>query len=379
MRRSINLVFPAHINFVIVLIGILLFFYLLVIGANILVPLAYSLLISLFMLPLCKRMERGGLSRSLAILICILLLVAVIFVLFTLLYSNVLSFSEDLPRMDKRVKELIRISQQQIEHRFKMDSQKQLSWLNDNMDGFLSTGGSLLNGLLQATTTFFTYLLFIPIYVFFMLYYRHILKNFIHQILDFEHLDRAAVIEQEIQTVTQRYIVGLVTVITIIATLNIIGLWIIGIRHALFFGILAAFLTIIPYVGVLVGSLLPIVFALVSYDSLFYPIAVYIWFQLVQTIEGNFITPNIVGSQLSINPIVAILAFLLGGAIWGISGMILFVPFVAILKAFLDNIPALAPYGYLLSQGETETPSATTETDTKKVSIWQKMMFWKKK
>jgi predicted PurR-regulated permease PerM len=115
---------------------------------------------------------------------------------------------------------------------------------------------------------------------------------------------------------------------------------------------LAALLTVIPYIGVFIGSLLPILYALVMTDSFFYPIAVFIWFQLVQALEGNVITPNIVGSQVSLNPLIAILSLLIGASVWGVAGMVLFTPLTAILKVFLDNIPALAAYGYLMSEGE---------------------------
>ena len=77
-------------------------------------------------------------------------------------------------------------------------------------------------------------------------------------------------------------------------------------------------------------------------------------FIFVQFLEGNFITPQIVGSKISINGLVAIIALLLGSALWGISGMALSLPTIAILKVIFDNVEGLKPYGYVLGEPDHE-------------------------
>jgi predicted PurR-regulated permease PerM len=152
----------------------------------------------------------------------------------------------------------------------------------------------------------------------------------------------------EISSVLQNYIIAILAVVGVLGILNSLGLWIIGLNHALFFGIFAAFLALIPYVGILIGGALPLLYGLLMYDSLLIPLGVIIIFAIAQFLEGNFITPNIMGATISLNPIVAIIALLIGGQIWGIAGMILFIPMVGVLKAIFDNIEPLEPYGYLL-------------------------------
>src|SRR5690606_28990451 len=134
------------------------------------------------------------------------------------------------------------------------------------------------------------------------------------------------------------------------AVLNTIGLMILGIEYAWFFGILAAMLTIFPYVGIFIGSLIPALFALATKDSAWFALGVVLWFQLVQTLEGNFITPKIVGGKASLNPLVSLLSFFLGGMLFGISGMILALPLLAMLKVVFDAMPQTSPYGFLLSE-----------------------------
>ncbi|HLR32380.1 MAG TPA: AI-2E family transporter, partial [Fodinibius sp.] len=155
-----------------------------------------------------------------------------------------------------------------------------------------------------------------------------------------------------IQSVTQNYIIGTMTVITLLAILNAIGLWILGMEHILFFAIFAAILAIIPYIGVIIGSLPAVVFALLFMDSLWNPLGVIAVFATVQFLEGNFITPNIVGSRVSINPMIALIALVIGGELWGISGMILFVPMVGILKHLFDQVEELRPFGYLFGDSD---------------------------
>ena len=121
-----------------------------------------------------------------------------------------------------------------------------------------------------------------------------------------------------------------------------------GLEHAFFFAVFAAILAIIPYIGIILGSLPAILYALLFTQSLLTPLAVIGVFTAVQFLEGNFITPNIVGSRVSINPFVALLALIIGGEVWGISGMIIFVPFVGILRCIFDEVEGLRPYGYLL-------------------------------
>jgi predicted PurR-regulated permease PerM len=94
---------------------------------------------------------------------------------------------------------------------------------------------------------------------------------------------------------------------------------------------------------------------LLTKDSIWYAVGVAGAFTVVQFLEGNFITPNIVGSKVSVNPLAAIIALILGGMLWGPAGMILSIPFTAILKVILDNIEPLEPFGFLL--GEPPEPA----------------------
>src|SRR5690606_41918749 len=139
--------------------------------------------------------------------------------------------------------------------------------------------------------------------------------------------------------VVQSYLMGLILVMGIVAILNTVGLYILGVQYAWFFGTLASLLMLLPYIGIAIGSILPAIFALATKDSAWYALGVIAWFQVVQFLEGNFITPNIVGSKVSINPLMAIISIFLGGMLFGIAGLILALPLPATIKVILDYTP----------------------------------------
>src|SRR5690606_15995156 len=85
-------------------------------------------------------------------------------------------------------------------------------------------------------------------------------------------------------------------------------------------------------------------------DSAWYAVGVIGWFQVVQFFEGNFITPNVVGGKVSINPLMATISLLLGGLLSGLSGLILALPFTAVLQVILESNPASQPFGFLIGE-----------------------------
>jgi predicted PurR-regulated permease PerM len=132
-----------------------------------------------------------------------------------------------------------------------------------------------------------------------------------------------------------------------------VGLLILGIDHAIFFGILSGILTIIPYIGIFIGATLPALFALLTKDSVWYPIGVVAIFSFVQFLEGNFITPRITGSKVSINALAAIIALLIGGKILGIAGIILAIPIMGIIRVLLTHSVHLKSFVILLEDTAT--------------------------
>ncbi|MEX0968114.1 MAG: AI-2E family transporter [Bacteroidia bacterium] len=358
---------PFYFKATMILLGISLFVAGIYFGSNIFIPLALAGLISILLFPLCQRLEKWGIHRILAIIICIILIFIVLGGIIFLLSTQVIRFTNELPQLLESVSKKFNDIQDHFSRWFNVSPEGQMDWLRKQTENLLASGGSMLQSTLFATTNTFAVLGLLPIYIFFFLFYRDKFKNFVYKVSPNEKHEKAKMIMGKIKNVVQSYIAGLLIVIIILAILNTVGLTIIGIRYALFFGVMAALLTVIPYIGIFIGSALPILMALLTKDSLVYPLAVFILFTVIQFLEGNFITPNVVGSKVSINPFAAILALIIGGAIWGIPGMIISVPMLGMLKVILDNVEELKPYGYLMGTEGSDEHSVSLSGTWRKI------------
>ena len=224
----------------------------------------------------------------------------------------------------------------------------QAAYLQQGVERLLSSSGSFIQATMNTTASLLAYLSLIPVYVILMILYKERFSSFLVAMHKPDERERVDLLIVNVEGVVQNYVAGLALVVGIMATLNVGGLLILGIPYAVFFGILAALLAVIPYVGVLIGAIPPVIIALLMTDSLFYPAAVIVLFVVVQTLEGNLITPKIVGDKVSVNPLAAMVALVIGGFLWGAVGMILSIPVTGVLKVVLENVRGGKPWAELI-------------------------------
>jgi len=306
---------------------------------DIVIPLAFAALLSIVMLPLVKRME-PKLGTALSITLVLMLTVIIIGLFIWLTVNQIVGLINDLPNLESKFDSFIKSTSRMLNRDFGITKVEQNKMVADVMKSI----STYLGDILITTTNTISTLVQIPIYIFLILIYRSKFRDFFTSIIGNDKQEW----KQEVQRVIQGYISGLFLVTLIIAVLNSIGLLIVGIDHAIFFGILSGVLTIIPYVGIIIGALFPVMMALVTKDSIWYTIGVIIVFSIVQFLEGNFITPRITGSKVSINALAAIVSLLIGAKILGITGMILAVPAIGLLKILLAHSSHLNHFVILL-------------------------------
>ena len=319
---------------------------------EILILISFSVLFSMLLYPLCHRLEKWHFPRTLAIFVCLLVTLGILAGLISLTAMQVADFSDALPNFQKKGEHLINELQSWASQNFHISRKKQVTEIKNQSMILLKSSGNIITNALSTTLNSLSSALLIPIFVFFFLHYRDFFRRFFYMSFGRGNRNRIDLIFNKIYSVVQSYLLGLLTVIMIVAALNTFGLWMLGIDYAIFFGTLAAFLLLIPYIGIMIGSILPMLMALITKDSPMYALGVAGVFLSVQFLEGNFITPHIVGSKVSINPLAAMIVLILGGQLWGISGLVLALPFIAILKVIFDNIEALKPFGFLLGEPE---------------------------
>jgi predicted PurR-regulated permease PerM len=349
--------FPPYFKYTTVLFGLILSIYALVEAKELLIPLAIALVFALLLYPFCKKLESFRLPRALAAGTSILLLLGVVVGIGYLLFLQLDSMGQELPTLNSKLNDKLDSIQEYLEATFGMNQERQSAYVKQSINNFLRNSGSVFSTTFNLTAGLFNYLIVVPISLFFMLYYRKFFKRFLYKLVKRTQHTKLETILSNVQLVIQNYIVGLFTVIAIVAVLNALGLYIVGIKYALFFGVMVSLLTVIPYVGILLGSLVAISYALLTTDSLLYPALTALVFWVVQILEGNLITPNVVGSRVKLNPFVAIVGLLIGGMIWGPAGMILSIPFLAMLKVVLDAIPSTQAYGYVMGVPQEDEPS----------------------
>ncbi len=341
---------PGYFKLAAILVSLIAGIFILHALKETLIPLLFAVLISILLHPVCERLERWKLPRLLAITLSILLFIVVIAVLIYLVSVQVASFADELPRITQKAEALLEQLTSMGERYFNVSRSEQVSRAKGYLVTALSDSRALLLGTLVATTGTLTTATLVPLYVFFFLLYRDFFRRFVHKAFYKVPNVRIDKILNKIYEVIQSYMAGLLLVILIVGILNTIGLLILGIDYAVFFGFLAAFLILIPYIGILIGSLFPALMSIITEDSPWSALGVIGVMSFVQFLEGNFITPNIVGSKVSVNPLAAIVMLLLGGQLWGLPGLILALPITAILKVILDASSTLEPYGFLLGE-----------------------------
>lgn len=319
---------------------------------DLLVPLTFAGIISVLLLPFCSYLEKRKFPRLLAISLSIVLAIVIISSILYASYTQISNLDQFLPPLISKGELWLNEIQRILREDFNIGAKEQLSQGKKILPEFLKSSTNILSSTLSLTTGFLGNLSLLPLYIFLFLLYRDFILNFLYKLFGNTNFRKIKMVTIKIKKVLLSYMVGLLLVILIIGTLNSLCLFILGIDKALFFGFFAAILLLIPYVGIAIGSILPIIIALITKDSYWYAVGVAGSFGLIQLLEGNFITPYIVGSKVSVNSLSAIVSIILFANLWGMAGLVLALPLTAILKVIFDNVESLKPWGYLIGDEE---------------------------
>lgn len=348
MRLNNVNVHPFYLKAALILIGLIAFIYILFIAQDILIPLVFSVLIAIVLHPIVAFLVRKKFNRIVAISITSTVAFLIVGFLILLLLSQTTRFVEALPLLFDKFTSILNISISKSADYFDINPRNihdgVLKIKNELINGSTSVIGSTLaivsNGLVV--------LFLIPVYVFIILYYHPLLIEFIHRLFKSSNQNQVNEIITQIKTVIQRYLVGLVFEVIIVSIINSVALLILGIDYAIILGVIGGLFNLIPYVGGIVGVAIPMTVALVTKSNEWYALYVLIIYYFIQLVDNNYLVPKIVASKVKINALFSIIIVIGGNALWGVSGMFLSIPMLAILKLVFDHIESLKPWGYLL-------------------------------
>jgi len=345
---SKKLIAPFYERLSLVLIGILSLGYLVIEGKEVLDPLVFGFLFAILLLPVSNILEsKLRLPRSMSSLLSVLLLVAFIGGILYLVGTQITKLTSDWPMLQKQVSESVKNLSGWIHSTFNINLEKQEDYVHDTAKKIMASGTEVVGTTFGAVSSLMLFYLFILIFTFFILFYRRLLFKFVLQVFRDDNKTVVHDIVENIQSILRQYILGLLIEMVVVATVACTLFFFIGIKYAALLGIIVGLFNIIPYLGIFTALVLSVVITFATgavSDALLVGASVL----GIHLVDSNFLLPTIVGSKVRLNALITFLGIVLGEMVWGLSGMFLSIPMIAIFKIIFDRIESLKPWGYLL-------------------------------
>ncbi|MES2775182.1 MAG: AI-2E family transporter [Bacteroidota bacterium] len=359
---------PFYLRATITLFGLCLVGVIIVLGNDILVPVAFAILLSMLLLPMNNWLEKKRIPRVGAIIFSLLVAFIVIMGVLYFLSIQIAAFVEDMPSIKKNLLEHAHTLQMWVYKTFHITGREQSEYFN-NAAAKIKEDGVVASTLLSVKDGVVLMVL-LPIYTFLILYYRPMIRKFCMDIFADRYCEQVTCVLNKSKSIVQSFMVGLMIEMSIVAVLNSIGFIIIGIDYAIFLAVLAAVLNLIPYIGMLIANVFCMLVTLTTSTHFSDILWVFVVLAVVQFVDNNILMPRIVGGKVKINSLVTILGVLIGGALCGISGMFLAIPSIAILKTILEQTDGLKPWGMLLGDEITQYEPSV---------IYRRLTTWRQK
>src|SRR5690606_9427908 len=269
--------------------------------------------------------------------------------------TQVAQFKDDIPEFSNQIVELFNNAQIYIAEHFDVTEQEQLDYLRQNVEKTFQTGSSLVSGAILSLTSLLLNGGFIFLYTFFFLLYRSHLLKFLIWSFGPQQQDKVIDVSSSVQGIIKQYLIGLMIQVVLITGMLYLAFSIIGIKYAFLFAMLCGILNLIPYIGIFSATVIASLITLATGEPiqvLYMIIAIIV----VNSIDGNIIMPKIIGSKVQVNSFMVFVGLIIAEAIWGVAGMFLAIPILAIVKIICDEVKDLQPIGFLLGEEEQVRP-----------------------
>jgi predicted PurR-regulated permease PerM len=336
------------------------------------VPFVFSILLSILLLPVTNFLSNKlFFPKTLANLTAVIFALAVIAFLIYFFSHQMARFLNDIPSIKEHLEKHYETLQHWIQQKFNVSTSEQKVMIQTASGNVKTTGTEFIGQTFFTITQTIFYIIMVAIYTFLILFYRHMIRKFLIAVFDDTHEKEVTEVLIESKGIVQKYMLGLITEMGIIAILNSTVLLIIGVKYAIFLGIFSAILNIIPYIGIFVGVLFSSLVTLTTSSHLSDIVWIIICFEIIHFLDSNILMPRIVGSKVKINALITILGVVIGGTLLGLPGIFLALPTIAILKIIFDRIDGLKPWGMLLGD-ETSPPVGPIYKKISKIKLKRK-------
>ncbi|TDO24892.1 AI-2E family transporter [Pedobacter duraquae] len=365
--KEISLPFITKLTMV--LISLIALVYIAILGQTLLAPFLASFLLALLLLPMANFMEnKWRFKRAIASIISVVIMISVISGIIYFFANQLSDLWNDWPLLKVQVTNSFHEAQTYISRTFHINTQKQLNYLNESAAGALAKSATVVGATLLTVSSTFLFLGFILLFTFFLLNYRRILYRFLTSVFAEEHTEKVAEILSQIQHIIKKYIIGLFLQMLIVTILMITILSVLGIKYAVLLGLIAGIFNLIPYLGIFTALLISILITFATATGA-KVLLVLVAFIGVHALDGNILMPLVVGSKVKINALFAFIGIVVGEMIWGISGMFLCIPYLAMLKIIFDRVDPLKPWGILLGEEHNAAKKRRVYRITKKIKL----------
>jgi predicted PurR-regulated permease PerM len=350
---------PFYEKLSLVLIGLISLGYLVIQAKEILDPLIFGFLFAILLLPIATFFEkRLRFSRTLSSLFSIIALLVFIGCILYVVGSQIGGLTSDWPMLKSQLGQSLKDLSGWVQDAFHINASKQMVYVEDTTKKIMASGGEVVGQTFDAVSSLMLVYVFILIFTFLILLYRDLLIRFIVWVFSDDHSEVVHDIVEKIQSILRQYILGLLLEMFVVACLACTAFFFIGIKYAVLLGIIVALFNVIPYLGIFTALLLSFIITFAT-GSVKDAVIVATSVLGIHLIDSNFLLPTIVGSKVKLNALVTFLGIVIGEMIWGLSGMFLSIPMLAIVKIVFDRVESLKPWGYLLGSGQEESKPAT--------------------
>jgi predicted PurR-regulated permease PerM len=363
---------PFYIRFTVKLFMLFLLGVMLIYAKSLFVPLAFSILLSILLLPVTNFLEKKArLPKAPANLVTVLFALTIIAAIIYFLSHQAGTFLRDIPSIKKHLEQHYETLQAWIQHTFHLTDTEQTNIFASAESDVRSSGSVWLGQTFFTITNTLFYTVIVAIYTFLILHYRHTIKRFLYAIFKQPLEGDVTEVLQQSKSIVQKYMLGLMMEMVIVAAANSLVLLALGIKYAIFLGVLTAILNIIPYIGVITGIIFSCFITLTTSSHLSDIIWIIISMEVIHFFDSNFLMTKIVGSRVKINALVTILGVVIGGTLLGLPGIFLALPTIAILKIIFDRVDDLKPWGMLM--GDESNGTGRSHLQLKKKAIVQQV------
>jgi predicted PurR-regulated permease PerM len=335
-------------KFTITLIAVTLSVAIFILAKSFLIPFAWSLLLALASVRMLDRIEyKLKVKRIVLTLSFVLMVLAVVTLIFYFFYVEIRLIVSDMPSFSQKISDLLHnFSATMGGYGISIPDHVNKDYIQDYIAGHSDTITNALTNFGQG----FGKIFLVAIYLFFLIYYR---DNYLHYMTLRDKTPKKIGSNRkrfnDILDIVNNFLYGLLIVTLIMGVMLYVIFLLIGLKYGLFFAVLVALLSLIPYLGIPIGMVIAFLFSAVTSDGLLVPLLAVGGIMLSNLAQENVFKPIIIGDKIKLNAFMIFFSVIVGGLIWGVSGMILFMPLIGIFKLLLERNENTKPLAVLFT------------------------------